>query len=202
MLRDRFLQLCGSYTTDTLLAEELWVEIEQRYSAQNRHYHTLVHLRNLLNELDSIWQDIAGKRSVLFALFYHDIVYSATASDNEERSAELATERMKKLGVDRNTIQHCNDIILATKGHGLSGDNDTDMFTDADLSILGADASAYAAYAAQVRQEYSIYPDLLYRPGRKKVLKHFLNMEHIFKTTHFRSLYEKQARLNLQMEIE
>jgi predicted metal-dependent HD superfamily phosphohydrolase len=52
-----------------------------------------------------------------------------------------------------------------------------------------------------VRREYSIYPDLLYKPGRKKVLQHFLNMEHIFKTIHFYTLYEQNARNNLNREI-
>ena len=59
----------------------------------------------------------------------------------------------------------------------------------------------YDTYCQQVRKEYSIYPDFLYKPGRKKVLEHFLNMERIFKTTYFFDLYEAQARENLRREL-
>lgn len=53
----------------------------------------------------------------------------------------------------------------------------------------------------QVRKEYSIYPDLLYKPGRKKVLQHFLQMERIFKTQVFYDKYETQSRRNLEKEL-
>jgi predicted metal-dependent HD superfamily phosphohydrolase len=39
---------------------------------------------------------------------------------------------------------------------------------DADLSILGKDLDTYLAYTKMIRKEYSIYPDFLYKPGRKK----------------------------------
>ena len=46
------------------------------------------------------------------------------------------------------------------------------------------------------------YPDLLYKPGRKKVLQHFLSMERIFKTEQFFSRFEDKARKNLLQEFE
>jgi hypothetical protein len=44
--------------------------------------------------------------------------------------------------------------------------------------------------------------DFLYNPGRKKVLKHFLDMKTIFKTAYFQEKYERQARINLASEME
>ncbi|HET7178254.1 MAG TPA: hypothetical protein VFI14_00955 [Chryseosolibacter sp.] len=52
-----------------------------------------------------------------------------------------------------------------------------------------------------MRREYSMYPDFLYRPGRRKVLQYFLDMERIFKTEEFASKFEKQARGNLEREL-
>jgi predicted metal-dependent HD superfamily phosphohydrolase len=92
-------------------------------------------------------------------------------------------------------------MILATKSHAASVNRDIDLFTDADLSVLGAAPETYAQYAAGVRKEYSMYPDLHYKPGRRKVLKHFLEMDRIFKTDEFFQLYEKQARENLLHEL-
>jgi predicted metal-dependent HD superfamily phosphohydrolase len=59
----------------------------------------------------------------------------------------------------------------------------------------------YTQYYQAVRKEYAIYPDLIYNPGRKKVLQHFLSMENIFKTTFFIEKFETTAKLNLQREI-
>jgi predicted metal-dependent HD superfamily phosphohydrolase len=202
MLKDTFYTLAGNYTSNSSLIEACWTEIEKSYSHPKRHYHTLTHLENLLRVLQEVRASVSDWNTMLFTLFYHDAVYNALKSDNEEKSAGLAAQRMHELQVPTAQIEQCRNQILATKQHKENSDADTNFFTDADLSILGADWNAYAAYAADVRKEYAMYPDLLYKPGRRKVLQHFLNMEHIFKTAHFREKFESQARLNLQKELE
>jgi len=67
---------------------------------------------------------------------------------------------------------------------------------------LGQPSDVYEQYCGQIRKEYSIYPDIVYKPGRKKVLIHFLNMEKIFKTSFFYDKYELQARANLESELK
>lgn len=201
ILRDTFLNLAKSYSSDLQLPEAYWQEIEQAYRAKQRHYHTLKHLENLLLELTAVKNEIQDWEVVLFALFYHDIVYKATGKDNEEKSAELAQKRLETLSFPPERTARCVVHILATKKHTESADPDTNLFTDADLSILGQDENTYNTYGKEVRKEYSIYPDLLYKPGRKRILQHFLNMERIFKTPHFSVLYEQQARTNLQNEL-
>jgi predicted metal-dependent HD superfamily phosphohydrolase len=109
---------------------------------------------------------------------------------------------MKSLEVSEEIVARVVEMILATKTHVVSENQDINYFTDADLSILGKDWEVYNQYAKQVRNEYAIYPDLLYNPGRKKVLKHFLEMNQIYKTDYFTQKYEEQARLNLSRELE
>ena len=138
---------------------------------------------------------------MIFAIAYHDIIYRATAKDNEEKSAALAVERLKKISLTDSNLIHCSDLIIATKWHSTSSNHDTNLFTDADLSILGKPWNVYQQYSLAIRQEYSIYPDLLYKPGRRKVLEHFIKMDRIFKTDHFFSLYEMVARENLLKEL-
>jgi predicted metal-dependent HD superfamily phosphohydrolase len=48
----------------------------------------------------------------------------------------------------------------------------------------------------------TIFPDFVYKPGRKKVLLHFLAMERIFKTDYFFHKFELLAKQNLQKELE
>ena len=98
-------------------------------------------------------------------------------------------------------IDLCVQHILATKSHAVSENNDTNLFTDADLSVLGADREVYEQYYKQIRKEYSIYPDLMYNPGRKKVLQNFLGMKRIFKTDYFYGKFEEKARRNITAEL-
>jgi len=200
-VRDIYHDLCLRYTSYAGLISRYWQELEVAYNERHRHYHTLNHLAYLLEELHPIRPFIHDWDAVLWALFYHDAVYSVTRNDNEERSAALAATLMKDMGVAAAVIEKCTAIILATRAHEPHADEDVNMFTDADLAILGASPELYTAYAHQVRREYSIYPDLLYRPGRKKVLQHFLDMQRIFKTEYFHSRYEQQARTNLSNEL-
>jgi predicted metal-dependent HD superfamily phosphohydrolase len=132
---------------------------------------------------------------------YHDAVYNPLKKDNEEKSAVFAEERMKFINVPSPVIERCKNHILVTKSHRESADPDTNIFTDADLSILGQDWETYLEYCRQVRKEYSIYPDMMYNPGRKKALEHFLQMERIFKTDAFFEKYEVKAKENIKREI-
>ena len=202
MLKETFVKLAATYTDDSLLINELWEEIETAHSAAKRHYHTLRHLENLLHQLKAVKDQVNNWDVVLFTLYYHDIIYNPLKDNNEEKSAELAEARLSVLAVPAVLAQRCKQQILATKKHLPDSDPDTNYFTDADLSVLGLDWPAYSAYAEGVRKEYAIYPDLLYKPGRKKVLQHFLQMERIFKTDYFYHKLEASAKRNLQQELE
>jgi predicted metal-dependent HD superfamily phosphohydrolase len=130
------------------------------------------------------------------------VIYNALKKDNEEQSALLAEKRMIQLGISATSIDKCKKQIIATKQHLKNTDSDTNYFIDADLSILGTNWGIYFKYLNDVRKEYSIYPNLIYNPGRKKVLEHFLGMERIYKTDYFFNNFEGQAKLNMQKEID
>jgi predicted metal-dependent HD superfamily phosphohydrolase len=202
LLHDEFVARINTYTADQKLAEQYWLEIEKEHNGKKRFYHNLTHLENLLRELMLVKNQIADWDCVVFAIAYHDIIYNPLKQNNEEKSAALARERLLQTSLPAERIAQCVDSILATKGHVISASEDINLFTDADLSILGAEAAAYERYAANVRKEYAYYPDLLYKPGRKKVLQYFLAMEKIFKTALFFEKYENSARLNLRRELE
>jgi predicted metal-dependent HD superfamily phosphohydrolase len=202
MIKSVFINLALEHHPNVKWIEQLWTEIETTYSNPKRHYHTLHHLEHLTQELECIKDKIQDWNTVLFSVFYHDLVYNPLRRDNEERSAAIAEHRLHSIDVPADKIAACKKQILATQKHIFSGDNDTDLFTDADLSILGKEWTIYKAYAQAIRKEYALYPDLIYKPGRKEVVQHFLQMEKIFKTEPFFAKYEKQARQNLQWELE
>jgi len=200
-LEQVFKQLFSNYTHDLVLVESEWLRLEKNYSGSNRYYHGLGHLKHIWSELNRIKDKIKNWNAILFSMFYHDIIYKAYKKNNEEASADYVREVMESLSISEKEITLCYQQILATKSHLKSTDSDTNFFIDADLAILGASWEVYHNYTLQVRKEYSIYPDVLYKPGRRKVLQHFLQQEEIFKTTYFRERYEIIARKNIRNEL-
>lgn len=202
VLKDRFETLCLNFSENKILVEKFWTEIENNYSTKSRYYHNLPHLENMFEEIDAVRDQIEKFENISFSIFYHDMIYDASSKLNEEKSADVAKERLESLGVNNDKIQNIYEQILATRSHKRSENEDTNFLLDADLSILGKSDEAYLEYTKQIRKEYSIYPDLLYKPGRKKVLKHFLELENIFKTEYFIGKYEIQARENIKSELK
>ncbi|RNA62246.1 hypothetical protein D1631_10045 [Chryseobacterium nematophagum] len=200
-LHDIFKQLFSTYSDNKNLENEFWKELEKNYTNRKRHYHNLNHLESMINELETLGIEIRDWDSVLFSIFYHDIFYQSTAKDNEEKSAEKAKIVLQKINLPSEQIDKVSNQILATKSHEKSNDSDTNYLLDADLSILGKSWDEYEKYTKQIRKEYSIYPNFLYNPGRKKVLEHFLTFDEIYKTEFFKEKYEKQARENIAKEI-
>jgi predicted metal-dependent HD superfamily phosphohydrolase len=199
-LEDEFRNILKDYANQEQIGL-LWAEISSAYQHPRRHYHSLDHLQYMYNELIEVQKEIKDWHTVMFALFYHDFKYNVLKSDNEEKSAIKAENVLFQFKVPAQIISKCKEFILSTKLHRHSNEPDCNFFTDADLSILGQPEDVYERYADQVRKEYSVFPDLVYNPGRRKVLKHFLAMEKIFKTKQFFSKYEDQARINLTIEL-
>ncbi|MGN7865887.1 HD domain-containing protein [Chryseobacterium sp.] len=200
-LKDQFTQICLPLHKDDELINGLWNEIETKYTEKGRYYHNLLHLDNMFQELEAVKDRISRFTLVAFAVFYHDVIYDATSKSNEEKSALTAQKRLAELGLPQEEIKIVSDQILATKSHQESENMDINYLLDADLSVLGKDRETYLVYTQMIRKEYSIYPDFLYKPGRKKVLKHFLELENIFKTEYFRHQYETQAKENIETEL-
>ncbi len=203
-LEHRWHSLVHHYTKDQALIQQLWLEIKEHYGQTHRHYHNLTHLNSLFLQLDQYETKLKDPEAVAFAIWYHDIIYKTTSRHNEQKSAEVATDRLRQLSVSEERTQKIFDLIVATKGHHLpEGQNDVDMayFLDFDLSILGSDPIVYQRYSQQIRQEYRLIPGMLYRPGRIKVLQHLLEHDWLYKTKSYRETLEEQARKNLNWEI-
>jgi predicted metal-dependent HD superfamily phosphohydrolase len=154
----------------------------------------------MIVELSKIQSEVNNLDCLLFAIYYHDIVYKSTKGDNEHQSALTFQSRIAKTSF--NKLSKCIAQIEATKQHKLSDDNDTNILLDLDLSVLGKSTQEYKKYCENIRKEYRIYPDFMYRKGRKKVLKSILELDFIYKTDYFKELYENQAKKNLTLELD
>ncbi len=198
-LKDIFLGLMYRYSPNVAYNLQCWKEIEDKYKQPWRFYHNLSHLDNILKEFELVKPAIQEVDVLLFTIFYHDIVYNPLHSNNEQKSARLFRKRIAPTHFSN--IAKVMTLIKASKTHQMSTDFDTNLFLDLDLLILGSKRNAYSHYCENIRKEYRMFPDFIYRPRRKKLLLRYLSLDSIYKTPYFIERYEKQARKNLKYSI-
>jgi predicted metal-dependent HD superfamily phosphohydrolase len=182
--------------------EWVYAELHDRYREPQRHYHNLDHVVEVLalvNELQAFAEDLTA---VQLAAWFHDAIYDPRASDNEERSADLAEQLLRGWPPPRGLLDRVRSLILLTKTHQAAADDrDAAVLLDADLGILGAPPERYLEYAQAIRREYAFVPDAAYRRGRTDVLRNFLNRPRIYRTEPMLATREEQARRNLEAEF-
>jgi predicted metal-dependent HD superfamily phosphohydrolase len=177
--------------------------LEAAYAEPHRRYHTRAHIEACLAELakaDGLSTE--DRRTLEYAIWWHDAVYDPHRSDNEERSADLAREDLGRLGVAHGQADEVARLILLTKGHEVAaGDAIGALLVSIDLSILGAAEADYDAYADGVRFEYGFVPEETFRAGRAAILARFLEAPALYPDPAFRARLEGPARANLRREI-
>jgi predicted metal-dependent HD superfamily phosphohydrolase len=186
----------------SLISEAIRSELVEGYSAPDRYYHDLRHVEALLALMREHLASLADPIDVEAAIWFHDAIYDTRRNDNEQRSADLARERLAPLA-SAEQVDRIVAMILATTNHmlprGLSEreGGDCALFLDMDLAILGAPASEFAAYEQAVRREYGWVPEPTWIAGRRRVLEGFLARPSIYASPRFRVSHETTARHNI-----
>ncbi|MDA3616153.1 HD domain-containing protein [Polluticaenibacter yanchengensis] len=199
-VKQAYFDIVSKYQNNQQLIQSSWLQVAALYNDSSRYYHNLQHIANFYNELLRCKNELENWDAVFLAMVYHDVVYVATSRDNEEKSADMAKEHLGAMGFSQPFIDTCYSLIMATKSHKATGNNTTNLFIDADMSILGVPLDKYKQYVKQVHAEYAAVPN--FAEKRKGFLKHFLGVDRLFITPLFYNLYEKSARYNLQQEIK
>jgi predicted metal-dependent HD superfamily phosphohydrolase len=93
-------------------------------------------------------------------------------------------------------------LVRLTATHDAAPDDRNGaVLCDADLAVLGSDATEYAQYAADIRAEYAYIDDENFRAGRIAVLQRLLDRRPLYRTERLRTDREETARRNLQTEL-
>jgi len=175
----------------------------ERWNEPHRVYHATAHLAAVLDRLDDLEGDgVEVTRAVRLAAWFHDAVYDPRRTDNEARSAALATALLRSGGVEATTVKEVVRLVLLTAGHRPGpGDAPGAALCDADLAVLAGRAPDYMAYAAAVRREYGHVPDPAFRQGRIDVLVDLLGRAELYATDAGRRRWEAAARANVAAEL-
>ncbi|WP_241741261.1 hypothetical protein [Streptomyces sp. L2] len=174
-----------------------------RWQEPQRHYHTLTHLTAVLDHIDTLEAYAAEPDLVRLAAWFHDAVYLPDRSENEERSAHLAERALPEAGVPASATAEVARLVRLTVTHDPAvSDTNGQVLCDADLAVLAAPPSAYAAYTAEVREEYHFVPPDAFREGRSAILRHLLSLPALFRTPYGQEHWEATARYNLTAELD
>ncbi|MGW6564354.1 HD domain-containing protein [Streptomyces sp. NPDC054975] len=176
-----------------------------RWSESHRRYHTVDHLRAVLDRVDELAEQ-GGEGGELelvrLAAWFHDAVYRPDRSENEERSATLAEKALTEAGLTAHEVAEVARLVRLTVTHDpADGDVNGELLCDADLAILATDEDTYGGYARAVREEYAFVPDDAFRQGRAAVLRQLLALPRLFRTPYGATAWEARARRNLEGEL-
>ncbi|WP_309053366.1 hypothetical protein [Streptomyces sp.] len=214
MTADQDPQLLRRWTT-TLLAARAGREgpdpvpygrnLLARWSEPQRRYHTVDHLRAVLDRIDEL-ADQGGEGGELelvrLAAWFHDAVYRPDRSENEERSAALAEKALTEAGLTDREVTEVARLVRLTVTHDPApGDLNGETLCDADLAVLAGDPDTYGGYVAAVREEYGFVPGDAFRTGRAAVLRQLLALPRLFRTPYGAAAWEERARENLEREL-
>lgn len=173
------------------------------YSESHRFYHTLVHVHDCLDKQSKHFKLLTQEDSakLTLALVYHDMIYVPGHKNNELLSARLMAADLTSLGVPENVIQKIHSLIMLTTNHNPAlTDKLSQIMNEIDLSILTDPPEKYIAYSKNIREEYRIYSDDVYRHKRIEFLKMLLNQATPF---YVDDVFEKALFLsNLNSEID
>lgn len=174
------------------------------YTARSRHYHSLVHIADCLEQLSEHLALAEQPDEIALALWFHDAIYNWRSSTNEADSADWALRFLSGQNADASLGERIAALIMATchgagDAGGLAGD--AALIVDIDLSILGRDHETYDRFEANIRKEYRWVPLPVYRTKRREVLHWFLDRERIFLTDVFEDKFGAVARENLERAI-
>lgn len=173
MNRDEFNKICRIAQIGFL---DMF-EILKPYSEVHRHFHSLSHILNLVEQihLDS-FKNVKEKYSFYFAALFHDVVYIPGRKDNEQKSLEVFQKHYKN---EYNDIIDFELVTVLIKGTALVDDRNASpevrRFNSFDRSILTKSVNELMEYGEKIWKEYSHIPYSKFLDGHFSVIRRLVN---------------------------
>jgi predicted metal-dependent HD superfamily phosphohydrolase len=173
----------------------LLLELTRRYQEPHRRYHSLLHIADMLHR----GRELPLDDTQLMAIWFHDAIFDAAASDNEAKSAALAVDRLRAQGWPEDRVQTVAHIVLDTKGHVPSLPAAAPVL-DLDLASLALPWEQFKANTAAIRAEYTHVADEPFRQNRRVWAQRMLQKPRLYWTP-FGQALEPVARQNLERTL-
>ena len=116
-------------------------------------YHNRTHVETLLSEVDDLAVSDDDRGILRLATYFHDIGYREGAENHEERSAEVAEERLSNEGYDDKTIEKVSDAIRDTELFKEPETRFGAILTDIDTHNFACDWEEFKETSLAVKEE-------------------------------------------------
>jgi predicted metal-dependent HD superfamily phosphohydrolase len=123
--------------------------VSSRYNETWRHYHTLMHIHDLLQLAELHRHQLNSPAVVELSIWFHDVVYDPKSNDNEVESVKLFEQFCSQVSLPTSMVRDVTRFILCTIKHELDNSsssnseeeeqkivNDLKYFLDFDVSVL------------------------------------------------------------------
>lgn len=193
---------------ETLLGAYHW--LIERWGAVDRQCHGIKHVADVLSNVDVLADSTQHANCVRLAAWYHGVVFdwaddaaysaSAGAGEDEDASAELASEQLAAIGIPQAAIERITALIRSMRSRSEASEvPDAPALRDAHLGTLAVDPQRYKKYRESVRAEFSHISDVDFARARLQVIGRLLDRRHIFQSP-LAAQWEDSARENLKAE--
>lgn len=173
-------------------------KIRDYYSQTWRKYHNLNHIYDYLskfNEVHKLFSDQIDYINCCLTIWFHDIIYTPSRPDNEERSIEIFNDFFENMESYNSKVlnkKKVNDYILGTKFH-FKSDYSTDIFElnlllDIDISSMADEnKSKNDEVNSNILFEFSHHFDkITLYTKRIEFLKMTLLKDQLFRTDYYK----------------
>lgn len=171
-------------------------ELIAPYCGPDRHYHNFEHIADMFQGA----VEHGASNAQMWAILFHDIVYDARRTDNEERSAEMAVEYLQGTLPD-DQVEAVRLMVLSTKAHKPLIPQ-AELVIDLDMRPLAVDPQTFERNRALIRKEYAHVSDADFARGTAAFARGVLAYDQIFYTPFFIDRYEADARRNLKTLLQ
>ena len=196
-----FINLCNNLLNieDKNIVDYWWHEILEHYTKKWKYYHNLNHIYSYVELFEKYNNNIQNyKNEFLISIFFHDIIYIPSRSDNEEESINLFNKFYSETNPKNINKEKVIEFISETKNHTLNtshNNEELNYFLDMDMYILSEEN--WEEYENKIRKEYFYINDIEYKKERTKFLQSCLNKDKIYRTKIFYDACEQKARSNI-----
>ncbi|MEM6582909.1 MAG: hypothetical protein AAF699_16635 [Pseudomonadota bacterium] len=196
-LKERFSAIWVRHAGPDSAPEPIWDMLYTHYSEPHRHYHTLSHLAQCIEELDAAKDMVTEFDETEMSIWFHDIIYQYGAKDNESLSADTFRD-LASGHMDPEFVGRVCEFIIATQHTGNAQSLGEAYMVDIDLSGFGLPWDGYLADSNALREEAPKVSDEQYYSGKLRFLDGLLSWEQLFQTDYFNKRLEKRARENIK----
>ncbi len=181
------------------------VQTYQSQTAPELVYHTLSHTREVVAAVTTLSQHYQlsqeSSEILMAAAWFHDLGYLfGSASEHEQKSADLAREYLKNQGLNEGFISQVESCILATRMPQQPQNLLEEILCDADLCHLAS--ADYKEKSKQLRQEVEFLKGHIISPADWRAANILFFQNHQYITHYARTIYQAGKQANLDRLLE